>query len=142
MIMPLTTEPALLWVHADDDTDASAPSHALRVDASTVETWLESGLPSWLVAMRCRGVAVQCREGAHAGVHERVVRLREHVAPRTADALWDFAEGAELPAVASALAMLPATHTPGFAEIATAVAQQSHPTAPTLARLLMALEHL
>jgi hypothetical protein len=142
MIMPMSAEPALLWVHADDETDASAPAHAIRIAASTVEAWLADGLPSWLVAMRSRGVAVHCRDGAHAGVHERVVRLREHVAPRTAEALWDFAEAAELPVVATALAMLPPTHTPGFAEIAAIVAQQSAPNAPTLARLLMALEHL
>ena len=142
MIVPLSAEPSLLWVHADTDTDAVAPSHALRIAVSEVEEWLEHGLPSWLVTMRCRGVAVQCREGAHAGVHERVVRLRELVAPRTAESLWDFAEAAELPVVATALAMLPAAHTPGFAEIATAVAQQPDPNAPTLARLLMALEHL
>jgi NADPH-dependent ferric siderophore reductase len=61
---------------------------------------------------------------------------------RTAEALWHFADAAGLPVVAAALAMLPASHTPGFAEIADAVAQQSDPAAPTLARLLMALEHL
>jgi hypothetical protein len=122
-------------VHPDDDVDGDAPAHAIRIAASTVETWLESGLPSWLVAMRCRGVAVQCREGVHAGIHERVVRLREHVAPRTADATTGSS-------AASALAMIPPEHTPGFKEIAAAVAQQPAANAPTLARLLMALEHL
>jgi len=141
-MVPLSGEPALLWVHADDEADAPAPPHAIRVAAGMVEAWLADGLPSWLVPLRGRGVAVQCRDGAHAGVHERVVRLREHVAPRTAEALWDFAEAADLSVVASALAMLPPSHTPGFAEIATAVARQPDPAAPTLARLLMALEHL
>jgi hypothetical protein len=140
-VVPRTAEPALLWVHADDDLPI-APPHAIRVDASTVETWLDNGLPSWLAALRSRGVAVACADAAHAGVHERVVRLREHVAPRTAEALWYFAEEADLPVVAAALAQFQPSHAPSFAELATMIARQPEPAAPTLARLCMALEHL
>jgi hypothetical protein len=138
--MPRSDEPTLLWVSIDEDP--SAPAHAIRIDVATSESWIEDGLPAWLIALRSRGVAVACAKGAHAGVHERVLRLRDCVAPRTAEALWDFAEEAELPTVATALAMMPPDQCPGYAELATNVAQQSEPNAPLLARLLMALEHL
>ena len=133
-------EPALIWV--SNPEDSSAPAHAIRIDATTAEEWIDGGLPTWLVASRSRGVAVACPKGAHAGLHERVLRLRDLVAPRTAEALWDFAEESDLPTVATALAMMPPDRTPGYAELATMVAQQSEPDAPFLARLLMALEHL
>lgn len=140
-VMPLTDEPVLLWVHVDDDLPI-APPHAIRITASTAESWLADGLPSWVAALRPRGVAVACADAAHAGVQERVVLLRELVAPRNAEALWHFAEAAQLPAVASALAMMAPTHVPGFAELARAIAAQPDPSAPHLARLSMALEHL
>jgi hypothetical protein len=140
-VMPLTAEPLLLWVHPDDDLPI-APPHAIRITACTVETWLAEGLPPWVLALRGRGVAVACADAAHAGVHERVVRLREQVAPRDAEALWHFADEAQLHAVAAALSMLPPTSTPGFSELARAIAAQTDPSAARLARLSMALEHL
>lgn len=140
VVMPKSDEPALIWVSSEEDL--SAPAHAIRIDVATAEAWIEDGLPAWLVALRGRGVAVACPKGAHAGLHERVLRLRDLVAPRTAEALWDFAEDAELTIVATALAMMPPDQCPGYAELATMVAQQSEPNAPFLARLLMALEHL
>jgi hypothetical protein len=140
VMMPRSDEPVLIWIGFD--ADASAPAHAIRIDVATAESWIADGLPAWLVALRGRGVAVACPKGAHAGLHERVLSLRDRVAPRTAEALWDFAEEAELPIVATALAMMPPDQCPGYAELATMVAQQSEPNAPFLARLLMALEHL
>ncbi|HET6586065.1 MAG TPA: hypothetical protein VFG69_21555 [Nannocystaceae bacterium] len=140
VVMPKTDEPALVWVSSEEDP--SAPAHAIRIDAATAQEWIEGGLPAWLVALRGRGVAVACPKSAHAGLRERVARLRECVAPRTAEALWDFAEEAELTVVATALAMMRPDQCPGYAELATMVARQPEPNAPFLARLLMALEHL
>ena len=73
-------------------------------------------------------------------------RLRQPVAGlrvRGVDAVLEPAGVAPLLlAVATALAMMPPDQCPGYAELATIVAQQPEPNAPFLARLLMALEHL
>lgn len=140
-VMPLSDEPVLLWVHLEDELPI-APPHAIRITASTAETWLSDGLPTWVLALRARGIMVGCADAAHAAVHERVVKLRELVAPRTAEALWHFADEAGLDAVASALAMMDPASTPGFVALARAVAAQPDPSASHFARLFMALEHL
>ncbi len=137
----VTAEACTLWLFEDGTSAAPAPPTAIACSRAQVSHWLAGQIPAWLWARRTDGIAVLRDPSCGRELRRMARELRDLLAPRTAAGLLERVADSDGP-LREALAALPGSSAPTFADLARSLATNPHPEAARLARLAWALEHL